>query len=81
MRKDKSKSPMSEDAMRERAQVVKYLRDTQSIFLEQKERGERPLVAHYHAECCEYAALYIEMGEHTATHCNTRWENGRSGEA
>ena len=33
MRKDKSEAPMSEDAMRERAQVVKYLRDTQTIFL------------------------------------------------
>ena len=59
MRKDES-----EDAMRERAQVVKYLRETQSLFIAQKERGEQPLVARHHAESCELAARYIEMGVH-----------------
>ena len=55
---------MDKTAEQERAQVVKYLRETAAIFQGYVDEGENPLLYRHHADGCTYAAISIEAGDH-----------------
>jgi hypothetical protein len=48
-------------AQEERAQIVKYLRETQALH---QMADDRPLVRRHHADSCKWAADAIMRGEH-----------------
>jgi hypothetical protein len=55
---------MTMTAEQERAQIVKYLRETAAIFQGYVDEGDKPLLHRHHADSCTYAANAIEAGDH-----------------
>jgi hypothetical protein len=51
-------------AEKERAQIIKYLRECQRRHEANLEAGKYKIASKHHADACKYASRAIEDGEH-----------------